>query len=264
MLFPSYLFILLYFSFYTLLLVGIVILFRMIQKKMVNLLGLVLFFILFALQTNPPGFLPDYFTTIFAYFSLFSLAFFIKFTFYQRRKSKFPLVITSLTILRVIELILKLIFNFQPGFSYPSNPEEIPYFFIYILVIASQSLLIMVWYSYSVFKSYNNFRKLKIGAWLKIRYLMLGIGTIIFLIDTSLSFLLLIDDFLIILFLIYASIFDVLLFTVVNFIAWVIPFKSLIQFIKGETKETLEDISEAEIIGKVKSELSEEKQGGNS
>ena len=262
--FPSYLIILLDISFYTLLLVGFVILFRMIQKKMVNLLGLVIFFIFFALQTNPPAFLPDFFTMIFAYFSLFSLAFFIKFTFYQGRKSAFPFVITSLTILRVVEIIFKSLFNFQPGFSYPSNLEEIPYFFTYILVIASQSLLVMMWYSYSVLKSYNNFRKLKIGAWLKIRYLMLGIGTIIFLIDTSLSFLLLIDDFSIILFLIYASIFDVLLFTVVNFIAWVIPFKSLIQFIKGETKETLEDINEAEIIGKVKSELSEEKQGGNS
>ncbi len=264
MIFPSYLIVLLYFSFYTLLLVGIVILFRMIQKKMVNLLGLFLFFILFALQTNPPAFLPDYFIIIFAYFALFCLAFFIKFTFYQRRKSLFPLIIVLLTILRGLELILKLIFNFQPGFSYPSNPGEIPYFFVYILVIVSQSLLVMVWYSYSVFKSYNNFRKLKIGVWLKIRYLMLGISTIIFSIDTSLSILLVIDNFLIILFLAYASIFDILLFTVVNFIAWVIPFKSLIQYVKGETKEKLDDISEAKIIGKVKSELSEDKQGGNS
>ena len=262
--FPAYLIILLYTSFYTLLLVGIVILFRMIQKKMVNLLGLVIFFILYALQTNPTDFLPDYFTTIFAYFSLFSLAFFIKFTFYQRRKSAFSLVIALLTILRVIEFIFKFIFNFQPGFSYPSNPVEIPYFFIYILVVASQSLLVMVWYSYSVFKSYNNFRRLRIGVWLKIRYLMLGISTIIFSIDTLFSILLVINDFSIILFLIYASIFDVLLFTVVNFIAWVIPFKPLIQYIKGETKETLEDINEAEIIEKVKSELSEDKQGGNS
>ena len=236
----------------------------MIQKKMVNLLGLVIFFILLALQTNPPAFLPDYFTTIFGYSSLLSLAFFIKFTFYQGRKSPFLLVIASLTILRVVEIFFKLIFNFQPGFSYPSNSEVIPYLFIYILVIVSQSILVMMWYSYSVFKSYKNFRKLKIGVWLKIRYLMLGISTIIYLIDTSLSILLIINDFSVILFLTYASVFDILLFTVVNFIAWVIPFKALIQYIKGKTKETLEEITETEIIEKVKSELSEDKQGGNS
>ena len=209
---------------------------------MVNLLGLVIFFILLALQTNPPAFLPDYFTTIFGYSSLLSLAFFIKFTFYQGRKSPFLLVIASLTILRVVEIFFKLIFNFQPGFSYPS----------------------MMWYSYSVFKSYKNFRKLKIGVWLKIRYLMLGISTIIYLIDTSLSILLIINDFSVILFLTYASVFDILLFTVVNFIAWVIPFKALIQYIKGKTKETLEEITETEIIEKVKSELSEDNQGGSS
>lgn len=200
---------------------------------------------------------------VFNYVTIFSLALFVKFTFYQKRKSAFPYIVVSFTVLIITETILKLIFQFQPGFSYPSNPEVIPFFFIYILVSASQKLIVMIWYSISIFKSYNNFRKLKIGYWLKVRYLMLGISTIIFSIDTSLSVLLLIDDFNIILFLVYASIFNVLLFSLVNFIAWVIPFKTLTLYLKGEPRESLENLSEAEILARLKSELSEDSISGN-
>ena len=263
MVIPSYLIILLNISFYTLLLTGVVIFIRMLQKKMINLLGLVLFFVLYALQTNPPSFLPEYITINFVFIALFSLAFFIKYTFYRGRKSAFPYVIATLIILRVSQLILKAVFQFQPGFIYPSNSGDIPFFFTYIIVTALQELIIMIWYSISVFRSFNNFRKLGIKKWIKVRYLMVGISTIIFSIDTSLSILLVINDIGVILFLIYASIINILLFTTVNVVAWVIPFKTLIYFLKKETPQSLEDVSESEIMAKVKSELPVDKSSGN-
>ena len=92
---------------------------------------------------------------------------------------------------------------------------------------------------------------------------MVGISTIIFSIDTSLSILLVINDIGVILFLIYASIINILLFTTVNVVAWVIPFKTLIYFLKKETPQSLEDVSESEIMAKVKSELPVDKSSGN-
>lgn len=264
MIIPSYLIILLNISFYTILLTGVVIFIRMLQKKMINLLGLVLFFILYALQTNPPPLLPEYITMNFVFLSLFSLAFFIKYTFYRGRKSAFPYVIVSLVILRVWQLILKVIFQFQPGFVYPSNSGYIPFFFMYIIVTALQELILMIWYSISVFRSFNNFRKLGIRKWIKVRYLMVGISTIIFSIDASLSILLVINDIGVFLFLIYASIINILLFTTVNVVAWVIPFKTLLYFMKKETRQSLEDVSESEIMAKVKSELPVDNSSGNS
>ncbi|NHJ22843.1 MAG: hypothetical protein EAX91_18010 [Candidatus Lokiarchaeota archaeon] len=264
MLIPFYLITLLDLSFYILLLTGVVIFIRMIQKKMINLLGLVLFFILYAIQTNPPTFLPEYLVFTFAYITPFSLVFFIKFTFYRNRKSTFPFIIASLVVLIILEILLKLSFQFQPGFAYPSNPNELPFFIIYIVVRSLQWLVVMVWYSISVFRSYSVFRKIDIPAWLKVRYLLVGISTLIFSIDTSLSILLIINDFNVILFLIYASIVDVLLFTAVNVVAWAIPFKALIQFFNREPRETLEDVKEIEVLEKVKSELKRDNPIGNS
>jgi hypothetical protein len=115
----------------------------------------------------------------------------------------------------------------------------------------------MSWLSYTAFRSYANLRKSGIKVWLKARYLILSITSFIFMLDGISILLLIINSFEIILFLIYLAVWVVSLFSIGNFICWILPVFHHRDKISNSEDE-LENLEEQNIIDDIKSQLSED------
>jgi len=114
----------------------------------------------------------------------------------------------------------------------------------------------MAWLAFASFHNYVNIRKSQIKPWLKARYLILSISSTLFTLEGFFLLLLVINSLQIVIFLIYLSVAVVTLFSLGNFVCWVVPvFHHLDKISKKNDK--LQDLEEKDIISDIKSQLSE-------
>ena len=251
---------------------GCFILYRAIKTKLTNLYALVALFFFNACEGLYSLFsyaLPFEFYAGVLYFANIMLLVFVKFTFFQDRKSKFVLFFTILGILKIVNLILKL----NVPFSIPqAKPLEESYRMLYYLDLSILFLMIFISYSWFASSSLNYYKRIKdapIQPWIKVRYLIIGISSIFSALNaivylfypfnttsletplaTTLSIIITVNTFV---------------FAIGNLIAWVFPKK--LRYFFNDVFESAEDeivsIPEQKVMEIIKSEINEEGLNGN-
>ncbi|MFX0060396.1 MAG: hypothetical protein ACFE8J_19025 [Candidatus Heimdallarchaeota archaeon] len=247
---------LMYISFFILLFTSLYLFYRMIKTKLYNLIGLFIFFILYPLQTILSSYIPNILYILTVNLSFIFLTIFVKQTFYNETKSLFPYVISSFIILKVLDFILRIEFQFQSLQLIPVDPIEAYFYFIFIISINLQVIIPSLWFTYASLFNYNLIRRKYVEPWLKKRYLVISLSSLIFTIDGIMSFLILINNIFIFTFLIYFSVITVTLFSIGNLIGWFMP-NRIKEFYNRNFEPSQEEIlSEKELMEKIRSQLS--------
>ena len=259
---PIVILICLFVIFYT----GFFLLYRMFKTKLFNLFGLGLFFILYGTQLLGE-FIPfGVFRIFIPQLCLLFLIIFIKYTFYKDSKSRLPaLQILFFFILRILEIVYIINFDFQIPLKTSIGVGLIPIFYSYIIILALEISLPMFWLGYKALDTYHNFKPYDIEPWVKKRYQLIAISSF-FLGSSSYA------NFLIpyeggyeavnpVLFLLIAS--ALLIFSFGNLIAWVMPSAFKKYFNRGYQPKEEEILSEKELKEKIKKKVSGGHKNGN-
>jgi len=233
---------------------GIYLFYRMLKTRLYNLLGLVMFFILFSLQF----FIQQISYLLYAIIAEVSLLFlidFVKCTFYKEKRNAFPIILVSLLILKFIDLVLRIIFQFTVPESHTISISEIPFYYALAITVSLQIIISISWLSYASLNVYNRLKLQNIEPWIKKRYLIIGISSIFFgLNGFILPFIPIGAGFENPFFTTLVSI-TIFVFTFGNLTAWIMPNKLKKYFNRNYKYITEEILSESELIEKVKSQL---------
>ncbi len=246
------------------LIVGIFLLYKMIRTKLYNLFPLILFFLINSLLLLN---LPYLFFHIIAHFPCICIVLFTKYTFYRDRKSAFKIILGIVIALKIADFILKLYIPFSFPMKVEIKSTEIPYYYLYLSFMVGIILLSYLWLAYASLNFYKSIKLHSIQPWIKKRYLIIGFSSII------LSF-----NGIIMLLMPWTTkgfedpqgfIVGILMFTVTiifsagSVIGWIMPLKLKKYFNRNFQPITEEDLSEKELMEKIKIELSEGNANGN-
>ncbi|TFG27034.1 MAG: hypothetical protein EU532_08380 [Promethearchaeota archaeon] len=160
--------------------VAIFLLFQVKKTKLKNLWFLIAFFLLNSLEiiliiAGVPYIIflmMDFLSNIF-------LLFFTKTTFYRQRKSIFLYLLVILIILKVLDFALKIFYPLSIPQIYSLNPSEVIYYYFYLIIISAVILASYPWLGYSSLRYYKRIFKEPIAPWIKTRYLIVGISSLI-------------------------------------------------------------------------------------
>ena len=239
------------------LITGFFLIIRTIKVKELNLIPLVLFFFL-----NPFEVLLDFLVgTAIAVnmLSNISLVIFTKLTFFRDRKSIFMYLLVSLIIVKVITFILQLFIPFSIPLSFVVSPSQVPYFYLYLVLISLSVLLSYPWLGSLALKYYHSIKARDIEPWIKARYRLVAYSSLIITINSILYLLIPIDTYdweqlnsFIIGLLITIN---TTIFSIANLFAWVIPKKLKNYFNRHYQGVIEEELTEDEIMNKIREDL---------
>ena len=246
------------------LIVGIFLLYKMIKTKLYNLLPLILFFLINSLLLLN---LPYLFFHIIAHLPSICIIIFTKYTFYRDRKSAFKIVLGIVIVLKIADFILKLYIPFSFPMRIEIRSTEIPYYYLYLSIMAGIILISYIWLGYASLNTYKSLKNQSIEPWIKKRYLILGISSVLLSLNgvimlfmpwTRKGF----EDPLA--FTIGILIFTVtIIFSAGSVIGWMMPQKLKKYFNRNFQPIPEVDLSEKELMEKIKKELSEGFDHGN-
>ena len=253
------------------LIIGSFLLARMIKTKLYNLLGLILFFILNALQLILLYNLPYHIYIFTINWSLVFLLIFIQLTFYRERKSPFKIILGLFIVIRILEIIIRVIFiGLDTKISIPQlsplSESQIPIYYIFAVVITIENAIPSLWLAYITLTTYKSLKNQDIEPWVIKRYLIIGYSSCFFVLFAFLCLLmpyeggfetpygLLIGIFFLI---------SILIFTLGNLIGWVMPERLKLYLNRGYQPSIEQELSEVEIMEKIKSKLSQRRANGN-
>ncbi|MFX0058073.1 MAG: hypothetical protein ACFE8J_07210 [Candidatus Heimdallarchaeota archaeon] len=245
-----------------LLLTGVFLLYRMLKTRLYNLTGLVMFFIIFPLQYFIQQ-LSYLFYAVIAEVALIFLVLFVKDTFYKQKKSIFPIVLISLLILKIIDFIIRIQFQFTVPESDSLLISEILFYYVLAIVVSVQIIISLSWLSYASLNVYNRLKKQNIEPWIKKRYIIIGFSSIFFgLNGFILPFIPIGTGFENLFFTTFVAI-TIFIFTFGNLIAWVMPNK-LKKFFSRNYKPIEEEVlSERELMEKIKLQVARGDRNGD-
>ncbi|MFX1555956.1 MAG: hypothetical protein ACFFC9_01785 [Promethearchaeota archaeon] len=233
---------------------GLFLFYRMLKTRLYNLFGLAMFFILFTLQyfIQQVSYL---FYAIISEIALIFLIYFVKCTFYKEKRIAFPIILISLLILKLIDLILRLIFQFTVPESDMILISEIPFYYALAITVSLQIIISISWLSYASLNVYNRIKVQNIEPWVKKRYIIIGISSIFFgLNGFILPFIPIGAGFENPFFTTLVAI-TIFIFTFGNLIAWIMPKKLREYFNRNYVPITEDFLSESELMEKIKSQL---------
>ncbi len=240
--------------------VGLFLLNKMKKTRLRNLLPLSLFFLLNAIE----GFLalieaPILILQLIKFLPNICLILFTKYTFYQDRKSSFKIILSLVVILKFLNFLLTLYIPFEIPMRMELTNEQIPYYYLYLSMISIIILLSELWLAYSSLNYYKSVKNISIEPWIKKRYLIIGICTLILSSEGIVWLFMpwttegyynpqgLIVGFIVII--VFVT------FSVGSVIGWMMPQKLRNYFNKGFQPIKEESLSENELIEKIISEL---------
>jgi hypothetical protein len=239
---------------------SIFLLVRMIKLKQPNLLFLMLFFFLNPLEVIFILIIGS--SAIINMLSNISLVIFTKYTFFKERRSPFLFLLTSLVIVKVIDLVLKIFIPFSIPLNFVLNSSEIPFFYLYLIVTSSSILLSYLWLGLSSLKYYKLIKGENIEPWVKKRYQIIGYSSLIITLNSIVYLLFPINTYN------WEAIFpftlgllltiNTTIFSISNLVAWIMPKRLKNYLNKGYQRINDEDLSEAELMKIIKKQLDEE------
>jgi hypothetical protein len=241
-------------------LTGIFLFIRMNKTDLYNLFGLAAFFIVYGIQLLGEFSFPIIVNAVLAQMCIIFLLFFIKNTFYKESLRGFPLIILIFVLLKAIDFFLRLEYNFQIPQETDLTKSEIQIYYIFVTIAFLEVAPTLTWLSYSSFNVYYNLKRYEIEPWVKIRYLLIGFSSLMLALSNISSFFLPYQGG-------YESVNPIhivfiaisfIIFSFGNLIAWLMPKKLKIYFNRNYKPKVQEDLSENELMEKIKSQLSEE------
>ena len=172
------------FSLYVLFFTGAFLLIRMLQTRLYNLFGLVMFFILFPTNLLFAIYFDSflYWIIVNTYYSF--LALFVKNTFYREQKSYYLFLLCFIIALRLYEFIIRLLFQFESLSIPPTDPIQLIFFNSVLIAYHLQPILAFLWLAIASLTMYKNLKKIEIKNWIKARYLIIGLSSLIYLFET--------------------------------------------------------------------------------
>jgi len=231
---------------------------RMLQTRLYNLFGLVMFFILYPITIL----FSVYFDNIFSLMLINTyypfLALFVKNTFYKEDKKFFLSLLIFIIGLRIYEFCIRLIFHFESLLFPPTDAFSAIFFYSVILITYLQPILAFSWLMIASLTTYKNLKGKNIKPWIKTRYLMITISSFIFLLEVINAIIIRIRQAYMDVFSIYFSVLVISLFSITNLIAWIFP-----KLFQRSKQIDAEEISEKEILMRIKEELSRKESNGN-
>ena len=245
------------------LIVGLFLLYKLIYTKLLNLFPLVLFFLINPIEGLFIIFqFPYIYTHITIFLSNICLIFFTKYTFYRDVKSPFYFLLGIVIFLKGLDFVLKIFIQFSSIGGIELKSSQLVYHFLFLAIISGVLLLSYLWLAYSSLKYYKSIESLKIQTWVKKRYLILGISSIIisfngifylFMPFNAKSFEEL-QTFIIGLLILIM----VIIFSLGNLIAWMMPEKLKNYFNRNYQSIEEENLSEKQLIDLLKDQLSKD------
>ncbi|MFW9939193.1 MAG: hypothetical protein ACFFD5_16230 [Candidatus Thorarchaeota archaeon] len=243
------------------LIVAAFLLVKMIKTKRYNLTPLILFFIISSIKimflTIFPSLLIIFLIII--QFPNILLLIFTKLTFFKYKRSPFKILLLILIIVRSIDFIIRLIFKISIPMTYYLDKSNLIYYFYILFSITISYLFSHFWLGIVASKYYNSIKLVNIEPWVKKRYQLIGIGSIIYTFSIFLYYFMpynvigafaypnIIYSYIILAFTIFYSIF--------MYIAWVMP-KCLKRFYnKNFDMPSDKEYSENELIEIINKEL---------
>ncbi|MFX0024670.1 MAG: hypothetical protein ACFE9S_20350, partial [Candidatus Hermodarchaeota archaeon] len=249
------------------LIVAIFLLNKMIKTKTYNILPLILFF--FTNSVRILFSIPSIFPTLTIIYLILNellaiwLVIFTKLTFFKYKKSPFKIFLIILITINSIDFIIRLIFQITIPLTFYLDDSFVIYYFVVLILFSISFLSSHLWLGITAIKYYNSIKSLNIEPWVKKRYQIIGLSSIIYIFSLFIYYLFpsrLIDYFAFP-YLIYG--FIILGFTIFYslcaFIAWIMPKPLKKYFNKGFERPPDKEYSENELMEIIKNELSKEK-----
>jgi len=240
--------------------------FKAIKTKRYNLIPLILFFLISSLRIIFIVIFPSLLIIfiIMIQFPNILLVIFTKLTFFKYKKSPFKAFLIILIIVRFIDFVIRLYFQISIPMTYILPESNLIYYHYILFSIGISYLLSHFWLGIVALKYYNTIKSANIEPWIKKRYQIIGLGSLIYgfsiliyyfipydVIDIS-SYPNIIYSYLILSFTIFYSL--------CMYFAWIMP-KWLKKLFNKEFQEFLEkEFEENELLELIKKELSERTQ----
>ncbi|KON28827.1 hypothetical protein AC481_00210 [miscellaneous Crenarchaeota group archaeon SMTZ-80] len=173
------------------LIVGIFLLVKMIKTKRYNLSPLILFFIISSTKiiffTIFPSLLILFLILI--QFPNILLLIFTKLTFFKYKKSAFKILLLTLIAVRSIDFIIRSIFRISIPMTYYLDESNLIYYFYILFSITISYLFSHFWLGLIAFKYYNSIKPVNIEPYVKRRYQLIALGSLIYFLSIFLYYL---------------------------------------------------------------------------
>ncbi len=239
---------------------GVFLIYRMIKKKLYNLFGLALFFILYSIQLLGEFIFPDIVKAFYSQICIMFLILFIKEVFYKESKDFFPnFMIISFVILKAFDFYFRFHFSFQVPLLVTINADQIPLYYIFVTITVLEVSPPLIWLGYKAIRTIVNLKNYEIGPWVRKRYLLIASSALVLATSDIFTFILPPGGGYKVVppaFMIFTA-FSFLIFTFGNSIAWMMPKRLKGYFNRGHTLPKDEVLSENELLEKIRKQLAE-------
>jgi hypothetical protein len=135
-------------------------------------------------------------------------------------------------------------------------------YYTVIIAIHSQPLITFGWFTHVSLNTFRKFKEKIINPWVKFRYLIIGISALTFFLDSINSIILFIRQSFYDVFSIYFAVIAVSVFSIGNLVAWIFP-KVIQKCLNKNYGIVEEELSEKDLMDKIKKELSRQVKNGN-
>lgn len=243
------------------LIIGIFLLFKVYKTRLYNLLALVAYFFVNSLKfllliVNGPflvfqilTFIPD-----------LCLILFTKYTFYRWEKSPFKIILFIFISIKVMDFILNCFTPFTIPMMIELTSEQIPYYYLFLSYTATMLLTSNIWLAYASLSYYKTIKSQEIVPWIKKRYQIIGFSSV-FLSATGALLLFMpwttegfedLQGFIVGFFVVLVTV----IFSVGNFIGWLMPKKLKSIFDKDFQVKSEPELNEKDLNDLIRKQLS--------
>ena len=246
--------------------VAIFLLFKMLKTKRYNLLPLILFLIFSSVRiiflVTVPALRPIYLVLV--QFPNLLLVIFTKLTFFKYRKSPFTIFVLILIIVRTIDFIIRLNYNITVPMTSELSESNLLYYYYILFSISTSYLLSHGWLGFVSIRYYWTLRSERIAPWIKKRYLLIAISSLIYCLSIFIYYLFPYHNVDIYAYpnIIYSYILVglTIFYSIGMFIAWIMPQKLKRYFDKDFQLGEEQEFTEEELMERINRErnISEE------
>lgn len=244
---------------FVILFTGVFLFYRMIKTRLFNLFGLAMFFILYGIQFLGDFLFPFIFNAFFSQLCLLFLIIFIINTFYKDSKSFLPpIVIITFIILKIFSTTIVFLYNFKIPLMILINPSQFFMYYVYVTFIVLEVTIPTIWLACNALKIFRRLKNYDIEPWVKKRYLLIAIPSLIFAASAIASYFMPLEGGFEathpVLSIFVASAF--IIFSFGNLIAWTMPKKLKKYYNRNYKVPISEELSEKDLLDKIKAQLS--------
>ncbi|MFW9929342.1 MAG: hypothetical protein ACFFD1_08125, partial [Candidatus Thorarchaeota archaeon] len=242
------------------LVVAIFLLVKMFKTKRYNLIPLILFLIFSSVRiiflVTVPALRPIYLVLV--QFPNLLLVIFTKLTFFRYRKSPFMIFVLILIFIRTVDFIIRLNFNITVPMTRELSESDLLYYYYILFSISISYLLSHGWLGFVSIRYYWTIRFENIAPWIRKRYRLIAISSLIYCFSIVIYFLFPYHDVDIYVFpnIIYSYILVglTIFYSIGMFIAWIMPQKLKRYFDKDFQPSEEKEFTEEELMERINRE----------